>query len=175
MTDELIDVLVETPKGSRSKYEWDPDRGGLRLDRRLYSATVFPADYGYVAETKGADGEALDALVLSEDGTFPGCWILARPIGVFWIRYPEEDEDGGEGETREAKIVAVPEQDPDWAEVHDLADLPKHQLEEISHFFDIYKDLEPSRTPSPGGYEGRDVALKVIAESRVQESGTQSG
>lgn len=164
MEDELIDVLVETPKGSRSKYEWDHDRGGLRLDRRLYSATVFPADYGYIAETKSADGEAVDALVLSEDGTFPGCWVLARPIGVFWITYAGE----GEHETREAKILSVPEQDPDSAEVRDLSDLPKHQLEEISHFFDVYKDLEPSRTPSPGGYEGRDVALQVIAESRLE-------
>ncbi len=163
MSDDVIDVMVETPKGSRSKYEWDPERGGLRLDRRLYSATMFPADYGYVAETKGADGEALDALVLGEDGTFPGCWLLARPIGVFWINYSDE----GEGDTREAKIVAVPDQDPDWAEIRDLADLPEHKLDEISHFFDIYKDLEPSRTPSPGGYEGRDAALKVIGESRV--------
>ena len=163
MTDDVIDVMVETPKGSRSKFEWDPDRGGLRLDRRLYSATVFPADYGYVAETEGADGEALDALVLSEDGTFPGCWVLARPIGVFWIAY----EDEGDGDTREAKIVAVPDQDPDWAEVDDLSDLPKHQLEEISHFFDIYKDLEPSRTPTSAGYEGRDAARKVIEESRI--------
>ena len=163
MNEDLIDVLVETPKGSRSKYEWDHDRGGLRLDRRLYSATVFPADYGYVAETKGADGEALDALVLSEDGTFPGCWVRARPIGVFWIEYGGEEEP----ETREAKIVAVPDQDPDWAEVDDLADLPRHQLDEISHFFDVYKDLEPSRSTSSGGYEGRDVALRVIAESRT--------
>jgi inorganic pyrophosphatase len=163
MADELIDVLVETPKGSRSKYEWDHDRGGLRLDRRLYSATVFPADYGYIADTKSADGEAVDALVLSEDGTFPGCWVLARPIGVFWITYAGE----GERETREAKILSVPDEDPDWAEVRDLSDLPNHQLEEISHFFDVYKDLEPSRTPSPSGYEGRAVALQVIAESRL--------
>ena len=165
MGDDAIDVLVESPKGSRAKYEWDHDRGGLRLDRRLFSATVFPADYGYVADTKGADGEALDALVLSDDGTFPGCWVLARPIGVFWISY--DGEDGGE--TREAKIVAVPQGDPDWSEVHDLADLPEHQLAEISHFFDVYKDLEPSRKPSPAGYEGRDRALRVIDESRVQD------
>ena len=168
MSDDVVDVRVETPKGSRSKYEWDHDRGGLRLDRRLYSATVFPADYGYVAETKGADGEALDALILSEDGTFPGCWVRARPIGVFWITYADEGE--GNGETREAKIVAVPDQDPDWEEVHDLADLPKHQLDEISHFFEIYKDLEPSRTPSSGGYDGRPAALQVISESRVQRA-----
>lgn len=163
MADELIDVRVETPKGSRAKYEWDHERGGLRLDRRLYSATVFPADYGYIADTKSADGEALDALVLSEDGTFPGCWVRARPIGVFWITYPGE----GDGETREAKIVAVPHQDPDWAEAQDLDDLPAHQLEEISHFFEVYKDLEPSRTPSSAGYEGREAALAVIADSRV--------
>ena len=163
MSDDLIDVLVETPKGSRSKYEWDHDRNALRLDRRLYSATVFPADYGFIDATESADGEALDALVLSEDGTFPGCWVRARPIGVFWITYADE----GESETREPKVVAVPEQDPDWDEVDDLADLPPHQLDEISHFFDVYKDLEPSRTPSSGGYEGRDVALRVIADSRT--------
>ena len=165
MSDDLIDVLVETPKGSRSKYEWDAERGALRLDRRLYSATVFPADYGYIDGTKSADGEDLDALVLSEDGTFPGCWVRARPIGVFWITYEAAGE--GEDETREAKIVAVPEDDPDWSEIADLDDLPAHQLDEISHFFDVYKDLEPSRTPSSAGYEGRDAALRVIAESRT--------
>ena len=164
MRDDLIDVMVETPKGSRAKYEWDRARGGLRLDRRLYSATVFPADYGYVADTKGADGEALDALVISSDGTFPGCWVLARPVGVFWITY----EDGDGGEIREAKIVAVPEHDPDWDEVRDLTDLAKHQLDEISHFFDVYKDLEPSRTTSSAGYESRAVALQVITDSRRQ-------
>ena len=162
MADELIDVFVETPKGSRAKYEWDQRRQGLRLDRRLYSATVFPADYGFVAETTGADGDALDALVLSDDGTFPGCWVSARPIGVFWITYDEEGED----QVREAKIVAVPDGDPNWEEVRDLADLPKHRLDEISHFFDVYKDLEPSRTPSPAGYEGREAARRVIGASR---------
>lgn len=161
--DDLIDVLVETPKGSRSKYEWDHHRGGIRFDRRLSSATVFPTDYGYVAETTSADGEALDALVLSADGTFPGCWVTARPIGVLWITYAGKDG----GRTREAKIVAVSDHDPDWAEVRDLDDVPSHRLEEISHFFDVYKELEPSRTTSPGGYESRAVALRVIAESRV--------
>ena len=163
MGDDVIDVLVETPKGSRCKYEWDHDRGGLRFDRRLYSATVFPADYGYVAETQSADGEALDALVLGDGVMFPGCWVLARPIGVFWIAY---SAGAGHGE-REAKIVAVPDDDPDWAEVGDLADLPEHLLDEIAHFFDVYKDLEPSRTPASDGHDGRAVAVQVIAESRV--------
>ncbi len=160
--DDLIDVLVETPKGSRSKYEWDHDRGALRFDRRLSSATVFPTDYGYVAETTSADGEALDALVLSADGTFPGCWVTARPIGVFWITYAGKDG----GQTREAKIVAVSDHDPDWAEVRDLGDVPSHRLEEISHFFDVYKDLGPGRVPAAAGYDGRAAALDVIAAAR---------
>jgi inorganic pyrophosphatase len=139
----------------------------MRLDRRLYSAIVFPADYGYVAETRSADGEALDALVLSADGTFPGCWVLARPICVLWITYAGKDG----GQAREAKIVAVPDKDPDWVDVRDLDDVPSHRLEEISHFFDVYKDLEPSRTTSPAGSESRAVALRIIAESRVQADG----
>ncbi len=162
-SEDVIDVLIETPKGSRCKYEWDHDRGGLRLDRRLYSATVFPADYGYVAETKSADGEALDALVLGEGSAFPGCWVLARPIGVCWIAYPGD----GEQEVREPKILAVPDGDPGWAEVTDVTDLPRHLLEEIGHFFEVYKDLEPSRTTSSAGYEGRAVAVQLIAESRA--------
>jgi inorganic pyrophosphatase len=161
MDDDLIDVLVETPKGSRTKYEWDHERGGLRLDRRLWSATVFPTDYGYVADTTGADGEELDALVFGDDPTFPACWVRARAIGVCWITYG--DGDG----SREAKILAVPADDPDWDEVRDLPDLPAHQLDQLSHFFDVYKELEPSRTTSTAGYEGREAALRVIAESRA--------
>jgi inorganic pyrophosphatase len=155
--DDLIDVLVESPKGSRIKYEWDEDRRAIRFDRHLYSATMFPADYGYIADTVGADGEKLDALILTDEGTFPGCWVRARPIGVFWITYDGE---------REAKIVAVADQDPNWADMQDVDDVPAHRREEISHFFDVYKDLEPSRDPSSAGYEGRAAALQVIAEAR---------
>jgi inorganic pyrophosphatase len=157
MADELIDVLVESPKGSRIKYEWDEERGAIRFDRHLYSATMFPADYGYVADALGADGEKLDALILTDEGTFPGCWVLARPIGVFWIAYDDQ---------REAKILAVADQDPNWEEIVDVDDLPAHRRDEISHFFDVYKDLEPGRNPSSAGYEGRKAALKVVAESR---------
>ena len=155
--DDLVDVLVETPQGSRKKYEYDHDRKGLRLDRRLFSATVYPADYGFVPETESEDGEALDALVITEEPTFPGCWVAARPIGVFWIAYDE---------SREAKILAVPAGDPTWDEVHDIAELPDHLRDEISHFFDVYKVLEPGRTPKPDGYEGRDAALAVISAAR---------
>ena len=153
---ERVDVLVETPQGSRKKYEYDKDRQGMRLDRRLFSAAVYPADYGFIPDTVGADGEALDALVVTEEPTFPGCWVTGRPIGVFWIVYDE---------AREAKIIAVPDGDPTWDDVHDINDLPDHLRDEISQFFDVYKVLEPGRTPSPDGYEGRDVALTVIAEA----------
>jgi inorganic pyrophosphatase len=157
-----VDVLVESPRGSRVKYEWDNERQAMRLDRRLHTATVFPADYGFIADTKGADGEELDALVLTEEPTFPGCWVRARPIGVFWIAYPDEGED-----TKEAKVLAVPVDDPNWAEVDDIGELAEHRRTEISHFFDVYKDLEPSRSPSPEGFEGRDAALAVIDKART--------
>lgn len=126
MIDETIDVLVETPQGSRKKYEYDHERNALRLDRRLGSATVYPADYGFVADTLADDGEPLDALVLAHEPTFPGCWVLARPIGVFWLA-----RRGG----REAKIVAVPTGDPDWDDVGDLDDLGPHLRDEITDFF----------------------------------------
>lgn len=157
MEDELVDVLVESPKGSRVKYEWDPEREAIRFDRRMTTSTVFPADYGHVPGTSGADGEALDAMILTATGTFPGCWVRARPIGVFWITYDGE---------REAKIVTVPDGDPDWADVEDVSDLPEHRREEISHFLDVYKDLDAGRTPSAAGYEGREAALRVVAEAR---------
>ena len=157
MRDHQIDVLVETPQGSRKKYEYDHERRALRLDRRLFSATVYPADYGLVPDTVGSDGEPLDALVLAEEPTFPGCWVLARPIGVFWLAHDEG---------REAKIVAVPVGDPDWEDVADLDDLRAHVLEEIAHFFDVYRTLEPGTPPRPDGHDGREAAVAVIAESR---------
>jgi len=163
--DGLVDVLVETPKGSRAKYEWDPERRGLRLDRRLGSATVFPTDYGLVAGTRSADGETLDALVLGEEPLLAGCWVRARPIGVFWISYGRRGDDDPEKVT-EAKILTVPDADPAWGEVHDVDDLSDHQRDQISHFFDVYKQLDPGRDPSPAGYEGRGAALRVIAGSR---------
>lgn len=150
-------MLVESPKGSRVKYEWDDDRGAIRFDRRLATATVFPADYGRVADTVGADGETLDAMVLTDDGTFPGCWVRARPVGVFWIAYDD---------VREAKILAVPEGDPDYDGVRDIGDVPVSRRQEISHFFDVYKDLGPGRVPAAAGYDGRAAALAVIADAR---------
>jgi len=147
--DADLEVFVEIPGGSRNKYEWDPDKGAFRLDRRLFSATVYPADYGYVPETHGEDGDPLDALVLLEEPTFPGCLVSARLLGVFWM----QDEAGPD-----AKLICVPAGDPRFPQ-QDLADLPDHLLHEIEHFFDIYKTLEPGKEAETKGFDGRDKAL----------------
>src|SRR6478752_5763042 len=91
----LLDVVIEIPRGSRNKYEFDHELGVMRLDRRLFSATVYPADYGFVPDTLADDGDPLDALVLLEEPTFPGCWVTVRPVGVLWMA----DEAG-----RDAKL-----------------------------------------------------------------------
>ena len=98
MGDEVIEVVVEIPRGSRNKYEFDHQRGVMRLDRRLFTATVYPADYGFLEGTLAEDSDPLDALVLLAEPTVPGCHVLARPVGVFWM----EDEKGPD-----AKIIAV--------------------------------------------------------------------
>lgn len=162
MSNESIEVVIEIPKGSRNKYEYDHERHVIRLDRRLFSATIYPADYGFVPDTLGEDEDPLDALVLLEDPTFPGCLVRARPVGVFWM----EDEKGPD-----AKIICVPEGDPAWAAINDLADLPGHLLDEIEHFFDVYKTLEPDKSSSTAGYEGRAKALEVIEAARARLKG----
>ena len=150
---EFIDVVIEIPRGSRNKYEYDHERDLIRLDRRLFSATVYPADYGFVPDTLAEDGDPLDVLVLLDDPTFPGCWVEVRPVGVFWM----EDEKGPD-----AKIVSVPARDPTYDTVHDLWDLPQRLLDEIEHFFDVYKMLEPEKESTTRGYEGRDAAWREI-------------
>ena len=155
--DRTIDVVVEIPKGSRNKYEWDPKRRIYKLDRRLFSATTYPADYGFIPHTLAEDGDPLDALVLLEDPTFPGCWITdARPVGVLWM----EDEKG-----HDAKIICVLDSDPTRAGYESLEDFPAHVMSEIEHFFTIYKDLEPHKSSSTQGHEGKDAAWREIKTS----------
>jgi inorganic pyrophosphatase len=158
----LVDVVVEIPKGSRNKYEFDEALGAIRLDRRLFSATVYPADYGFLPETLGEDGDPLDALVLLEDGTFPGCWVTGRPLGVLWMA----DEKGPD-----AKIICVPPWDTRYAAITELDQLPIELREEIQHFFDVYKLIEPEKESSTRGYGGRDEAWAEIEASRVRYRG----
>ena len=158
---EAVDVMVETPKGSRKKYEYDHDQDKMRLDRRLASSTLFPADYGFLPGTEGNDGEELDALVLADDPTAPGTLVSTRPVGVFWIK----TESGPE-----AKIIAVPHGDPVWEEIEDIDDVPSYLRAEIENFFEVYKLLEPSHNPTSGGFEGKNVAEQAIQDAKAHQS-----
>jgi len=159
--DEVIEVIVEVPSGSRNKYEYDHDRHIIRLDRRLFTATVYPADYGFVPDTLALDGDPLDALVLVADATFPGCWVRARALGVFWMR----DEIGPD-----AKLITVLHRDPVWDSAKDIEDVPGHLLDEIEHFFSIYKDLEPGKQTETAGFEGRSAALVELEACRARHA-----
>ncbi|GIF23101.1 inorganic pyrophosphatase [Actinoplanes tereljensis] len=132
-----FDVLVEIPKGTRNKYEVDPRTGRIHLDRTLFTATQYPADYGYIEGTRGTGGTALDALVLVREPTFPGCLVLSRPIGLFRMR----DEIGPT-----PKVLTVPTADPRLAHLQDITDLDRFLLLEIQHFFEIYKAVEPGKS-----------------------------
>ena len=151
-----VTVVVEIPKGSRNKYELDPATGHIVLDRMLFTSMQYPADYGFIEDTLAGDGDTLDALVFVGEPTFPGCRIRARPIGLFRMR----DEKGSD-----EKILCVPLRDPMWSSVRDLADLHENLLNEIEHFFAVYKDLEHKHVETLG-FGSRAEALTVIDESR---------
>ena len=155
-TDRTIDVMVEIPRGSRNKYEYDPELGGIKFDRLLMSAATYPADYGYLRGTLGQDGDPLDALVCLYEPTFPGCMVESRPVGVFWMT----DEKGPD-----AKIICVACGDPMWESVRKLDELPPHLTFEIAHFFEVYKDLEPHKRTEVGGFDGVEAAWEEIARS----------
>lgn len=150
-----ITVVVEIPKGTRNKYEADHETGAIWLDRMLFTATRYPEDYGYIPGTLAADGDPLDAMVLVEEATFPGCHIKARPIGVFLMR----DEKGSD-----AKLLCVPATDPRTEDVTELDDIPEHERNEIAHFFSIYKALEPDKETEPAGWRGRQEAEEIYHE-----------
>jgi inorganic pyrophosphatase len=155
--DEIL-VTVEIPRGSRNKYEYDPELKAIVLDRRLFTSTVYPADYGFVDATLGEDGDPLDALVLVEDPTFPGCRIRGRPVAIFRM----VDEKG-----RDDKLVCVPRGDPTWAGVRDLGDINEAFRAEIEQFFRVYKDLEGVRTHT-AGFGDKSEALSVLADAQAR-------
>jgi inorganic pyrophosphatase len=156
--DEAIDVVVEIPTGSRNKYEYDHEQHVIRLDRRLFTATAYPADYGFVPDTLAGDGDPLDALVLVTDPTFPGCVVRVRILGMFSMR----DEKGVD-----AKLICVLEHDPQWDEAHDIGDVPLHLRNEIAHFFSIYKDLEPEKSVEVQGFADRAGALEELKQCQI--------
>lgn len=154
--ESIVEVLIEIPKGSRNKYEYDKKRKIIKYDRMLFSSVHYPSDYGYIIHTYAEDGDPLDALVLVTEPTFPGCLIDAKPIGLFKMW----DEKGVD-----YKILCVPTGDPQWSHIETLDDVSPHLLREIEHFFAIYKELEEKKT-GVEGWEGKEEALKAIAKAR---------
>ena len=140
----------------------DHETGRIRLDRMLFTSTRYPADYGFIEDTLADDGDPLDALVLLEEPTFPGCLILCRAIGMFRMR----DEKGGDD-----KVLCVPATDPRMAHLRDIADVAEFDRLEIQHFFEVYKELEPGKSVEIGSWVGRPQAEAEIEVSRRPAAG----
>lgn len=157
MGELIVEALIEIPAGSQNKYEFDKEKGMLRLDRVLYSPVHYPTDYGYVPETLEEDGDPIDILVMITNPTVPGCIIDARVVGVLSM----QDDKGVDN-----KLLGVPVSDPRFVHVHDLADVPPHVLREIEHFFRTYKDLEGKGVAIRGWY-GRQQAARVLERARL--------
>jgi inorganic pyrophosphatase len=152
---EEVTAVIEIPFGTRNKYELDKTTGLIRLDRVLYSSMHYPGDYGFIPRTLYLDGDPLDIVVLVKEQTFPGCLIDVRPLGILRMLDKGEPDD---------KVLGVPLHDPYYEEFYDIADIPRHLLKEIEHFFERYKDLEGKRVQILG-WEKSDVAMRVIRES----------
>ena len=154
--EEPLHCLVEIPKGSRNKYEYDEGIDRIILDRFLSSSMVYPTDYGYLIDHWGRDGDPLDAMVCVSEPTFPGCVIAVKPIALFKMR-----DEAGEDD----KIVCVPTHDPGWNHAETLDDIPKQLQDEITHFFSTYKQLE-GKEVEVDGWKSLEDAQEVIADGK---------
>lgn len=149
-------MVVEIPKNSANKYEYDPALGVFRLDRTLYSPMHYPGDYGFIPGTLAEDGDPMDVLVSADEATFPGCLIEVRPVGI--LAMVDKDEF-------DQKILAVPERNPRYDPIHTIDQIFPHVRREIEHFFTIYKELEGRKTEIRG-WQGPKEARLAILESR---------
>ena len=161
MAEEKLKCLVEIPKGSRNKYEYDHDEDVIKLDRFLFSSMVYPTDYGFIPDTLALDGDPLDAMVCVSEPTFPGCLIYVKPIALFRM----EDDKGIDD-----KVLCVPLHDPAWNTLEELDDLPEQLRAEIAHFFSVYKDLEQKKVRVDGWYS-REDAIEEIQAARERHRG----
>ena len=150
-----INVIIEIPKGTHTKIEYDPKLEVFRLDRVLYSAVHYPTAYGFIPHTLWDDGDPLDVLVLNEEPLQTGLLLRARPVGVLVMT----DEKGSD-----SKILAVPSLDPRYNHVFDITDVARHFLREAEHFFETYKELEGKFVKS-FGWEGAQAAKESIKKS----------
>lgn len=153
----IVEAFIEIPAGSQNKYEFDKEKGVLRLDRVLYSPVHYPTDYGYIPETLEEDGDPIDILVMITNPTVPGCIIDCRIVGVLSMA----DDKGVDN-----KLLGVPLRDPRFSQITDLADVPPHVLREIEHFFRTYKDLE-GKSVTIQGWRGSEAAAAVLDAARA--------
>ncbi|MGI8623598.1 MAG: inorganic diphosphatase [Solirubrobacteraceae bacterium] len=154
--DEPMTVLIEIPKGSRNKYEWDEELQAIKLDRYLFSSVVYPTDYGFVPETWAPDDDPLDAMVCVTEPTFPGCVIPVKAIALLRM----SDDKGADD-----KVLCVPHNDPNWNTIDRLDELPERFRNEIEHFFSIYKQPE-GKDVTVYGWHSREEALEEIGRAR---------
>jgi inorganic pyrophosphatase len=154
---DRIEVIVEIPKDSRNKYELDDETGAVWLDRTLFTAPRYPANYVFIPQSLAGDGDPLDVLVIMDEPVFPGCHIWARPIAVLEMR----DEAGPD-----AKVLAVPFGDPRWDHLQDLYNIAMHLRAEIHHFFEVYKALEPGKSTENSEWGNSARAKEIIMEAR---------
>jgi inorganic pyrophosphatase len=152
-----FDVIIEIPQGNRNKYEMDHATGRIRLDRMLFTSTRYPADYGFIEGTLAGDGDPLDALVLLQEPTFPGCVIACRAIGMYRMSDERGDDD---------KVLCVPAHDPRVEHLRDIHHVPEFDRLEIQHFFAVYKALEPGKSVTGAEWAGRAAAEAEIDASR---------
>ncbi len=155
-----VNAFIEISKGSNIKYELDEVSGVLKVDRILHTAMFYPYNYGFIAGTKGEDGDPLDILVISNSSFIPGSFVVARPIGLLLMK----DEEG-----IDTKIIAVPVEkvDPDFKSINDISQLNENTKNMVSHFFKYYKSLEPGKWAEVSGWEGAEKAYELIKESSI--------
>jgi inorganic pyrophosphatase len=163
---KAINIVVEIPKGSSIKYEFDTATGLLFVDRKLYTAMNYPFNYGFIPKTLEMDGDPVDALILGEDPVVPLSIVKSRPIGVLLT----EDEEG-----QDSKVIAtpVPKIDPTFSKIDDIKDLPEYIENQITHFFEHYKELEEGKFVKVKGWEGKQGAVKKITESIQRFKGSK--
>lgn len=153
-----VKIFVEIPKGSRQKYEYNEETKKIELDRTIYGPVVFPFEYGHIEGTLAEDGDPLDALIVTDEATFPGCIVNSKIIGMLEM----EDEKGIDN-----KVIAVPSEkiNPLYADINSIDDLPLHQKNQIKEFFEIYKRMEPNKWVKAKEFTSKERAVEEVEKS----------
>ena len=152
---ETFNTIIEIPRGSLNKYEIDKETGLIALDRVSYTAQTYPIDYGFAPQTLWDDGDALDVIILSTEPLYPGILVHTRPVGLMKMIDSGESDD---------KVIGVPVDDPRWFDVKDIADVNKHTLKTVQHYFETYKNLQ-DKVVTIEGFEGKEKAIEAVKRS----------